>query len=336
MSLLHPRATHATSPVWPSLATRRSSSSLLHLTISMLLLATALWCLALPCCLLGYCTPLHACSVACRPSYPSHQGYYCRCRCLPLLFAAGVVLSQSSVSTLELGPTTIIVLPILVPDRTAPISCVATPELLSLHHPPRHRAIPWRPRVTPRRTMVWSATPSHRRATRAVFFAARAPPRRRPASGQVRPCFDLHELCIGPAHLSDHSGDPSITGLCCHHRFPSARAPPSWVTSSGEPPPWQIPQSSPPRHARAPSHLPDAPCHRQARASRAAASTATATPRPSALLLVWAGPEASSGPEPGQAGLASFGPQAQQCFSFSKDLSWIIYLGFKLLNSVEI
>jgi hypothetical protein len=163
----------------------------------------------------------------------------------------------------------------------------------------------------PHRNVVRSATPSCRRAARAVFFAARAPPRRRPASGRVCPCFDLYKLHVGPTHLSDHSGDPSTTGPCYRHPFPSARAPPSWVTSSGEPPPWPTPQSSPPRRARAPSHLLDAPCRRQAGAGRAAASAATATLWPSALLLVWAGPEACSGPEPGQAGPASFGSSAQ-------------------------
>jgi hypothetical protein len=125
-----------------------------------------------------------------------------------------------------------------------------------------------------------SATPSHRRAARAVFFTATAPPRRRPAFGRLRPCFNLLELHVSPAHLFDHFGDPSTTGSCGRHRFPSARAPPSWVTSFGKPPPWPTPQSSPPRHARAPSRLPVAPHRQQAGAGQATAGSVPWAPSP--------------------------------------------------------
>jgi hypothetical protein len=85
------------------------------------------------------------------------------------------------------------------------------------------------------------------------------------------------------------------------HRFPTDQTAPPWRSFPGEPPSSPTPQSSPPRRARAPSRLPDAPYRRQARADRATASAALATPWPSALLLVWARLEARSGPEPSQA-----------------------------------
>jgi hypothetical protein len=108
----------------------------------MLLLATALCCLA---CWVA-ARPLRACSTTYRPSYPSHQGCCCRRQRLPPLHAAGVGLSRSSTSALELGPAIVIVPPILVLDRAAPSSCTVTPELLPPHHPPRRRAIPQHPR----------------------------------------------------------------------------------------------------------------------------------------------------------------------------------------------
>jgi hypothetical protein len=177
-----------------------------------------------------------------------------------LLLLSALLLSPTSLLCLSWPPPT---------HRTATPECLSCRSGRCLHRCPHGI----RPRVTPRRTVVWSATPSHRRAARAVFFAATTPPRRRPTFGQLRPCFDLLELHVGPAHLSDHSGDPLTTGSCGRHRFPSARASPSWVTSSGEPPPWSTPQSSPPRHARAPSHLPVAPHRRQADAGQATAGS---------------------------------------------------------------
>jgi hypothetical protein len=86
-------------------------------------------------------------------------------------------------------------------------------------------------------------------------------------------------------------------------QFPIDRTAPPWRSFLGEPPSSPTPQSSQPHRARAPSRLPDLPCHRQAGAGRATASAAMATPWPSALLLLWAGPEAISGPEPSQAKL---------------------------------
>jgi hypothetical protein len=176
-------------------------------------------------------------------------------------------------SALSLSPTSLLCL-----SWPPPTHRTATPECLSYRSGRCPRGL--RPRVTPRRIVVQSATPSHRRVARAVFFAATAPPRRRPAFGRLRPCFDLLELHVSPTHLSDHAGDPSTTGSCERHRFPSAQAPPSWVTSSGEPPPWLTPQSNPPRRARAPSRLPVAPHCRQAGAGQATAGSVPWAPSP--------------------------------------------------------
>jgi hypothetical protein len=122
-------------------------------------------------------------------------------------------------SALSLSPTSLLCLLWPPPThRTTTPECLSCRSRRRLHRCPRGL----RPRVTPRRTVVRSATPSHCRTTRAVFFVATVPPHRRPAFGWLRPCFDLLELQVGPAHLSDHSGDPSTTGSCGRHRFPSA------------------------------------------------------------------------------------------------------------------
>jgi hypothetical protein len=126
-----------------------------------------------------------------------------------LLLLSALSLSTTSLLYLSWPPPT---------HRTATPECPSCRSGRCLRRCPRGL----RPRVTPRRTMVWSATPSQHRATRVVFFAATAPPRRWPAFDRLRPCFDLLELHVGPTHLSDHSGDPSTTGSCSYHRFPSA------------------------------------------------------------------------------------------------------------------
>jgi hypothetical protein len=148
-------------------------------------------------------------------------------------------------------------------------------------------------RALPSSLPAWTSSPSDAAPNRGPECHTKSPPhhacgllRRDSAStptARLRPAPPLLQplkLHVGPAHLSDHCGDRSSTGSCSRHRFPSARAPPSWVTSSGEPPPWPTPQSSPPHHARAPSRLPVAPRRRQAGAGQASAGSMPWAPSP--------------------------------------------------------
>jgi hypothetical protein len=118
-------------------------------------------------------------------------------------------------------------------------------------------------------------TPTLSSASARSVSAQRQPPTP-PAIGdsapQLRPHFNLHELCTYPAHLSDHSAD--FLDVCPSHsrrspppeRQPSSSPPgtPPWAGRSGPPPASSLPpQASPqPGAPRRPHKLQPRPLQR--------------------------------------------------------------------------